>query len=282
MERLKARQRPVRSLSYAADGTTLAVSDTAGHISIWDTHLARRLAELSRGVSDYPSAAISKGRLVATTAGVVWRNEGAAPTQVDELPHAATAMCLSRTGHLLLGSPDAPWVEGRDLTTGRELEKIQLSQGVFALATSADGNVVAVAGARGGITLWQRAAGKLIARFPTLEAGPVAVSPDGETVAWGDGSAVLLHLRRSGQTVRLAGHVNRVTGLAFSPDGRTLASVGQDEFAALWSIAARQQVLLLPGLHPGARAVTFAPDGRTLAAGLSDGTVVLWRARPAE
>jgi WD40 repeat protein len=63
-------------------------------------------------------------------------------------------------------------------------------------------------------------------------------------------------------TVRLR-HSAQVNSIAFSPDGKLLASAGDDACAILWDVATGKAVRRLP--HPGAvSAVLFTPDGKTL------------------
>src|SRR5215469_3668200 len=77
--------------------------------------------------------------------------------------------------------------------------------------------------------------------------------------------------------VTLKGDKKAVYSLAFSPDGRTLASAGQDGTAKQWDVLTGRERATLK--HPsGATAVAFAPDGRLLATGGSNGVVRLWDA----
>ena len=79
----------------------------------------------------------------------------------------------------------------------------------------------------------------------------------------------------------LTGDTDAVNSVAFSPDGKTLASGSDDGTVRLWDVATRQQIgKPFTGSHGDLTgpviSVAFSPDGKTLATGSSDGTVRLW------
>ncbi|VVB64682.1 WD domain, G-beta repeat [uncultured archaeon] len=74
----------------------------------------------------------------------------------------------------------------------------------------------------------------------------------------------------------LTGHSDKVTSVAFSPDGQTLASGSDDHTLKLWDVASRTEAATLAGHSNWVNCVAFSPDGRTLVSGSNDYTVKLW------
>ncbi len=116
----------------------------------------------------------------------------------------------------------------------------------------------------------------------------VAVSDDGHFVAAASayGSTVSLwHLTSNVDwpfrcsVANALDHGSRWThidDLAFSPDGKNLATAASDDKVRIWNVAAPQQpmkTISIPG-HP--QAIAFAPDGGSLAIAAWDGSVSLW------
>jgi WD40 repeat protein len=66
--------------------------------------------------------------------------------------------------------------------------------------------------------------------------------------------------------------------LAFSPDGRLLATAWNDGAILVWKLPTGEEARRLTAFEKGATCVAFAPDGKTLAAGSADGRVRVWDA----
>ncbi|MEU8235557.1 TIR domain-containing protein [Actinoplanes sp. NPDC048967] len=145
-------------------------------------------------------------------------------------------------------------------------------------AVSVAGQVVAVAGPGGPVTLWQTANPARPARIGLLPPGgnadkTLATSPDGRTLAVCDGSpqAVLWDVTDPAHPVRKAALSDAagILTVTFSPDGHTVATSNGDKNTVLWDVAPATPSTLatLPEAYP----LKFSPDGRT---GVTSGTAV--------
>ncbi|RYN98517.1 Vegetative incompatibility protein, partial [Alternaria tenuissima] len=76
----------------------------------------------------------------------------------------------------------------------------------------------------------------------------------------------------------LKGHSSWVYAVAFSPDGKTLASTSWDNTVKLWDAGSGKAVQTLKGHSGRVNAVAFSPDGKTLASASWDETVKVWDA----
>src|SRR5262249_54570888 len=105
----------------------------------------------------------------------------------------------------------------------------------------------------------------------------------GRGFLFGDQCEIKLWDTASGQVVHTLGGHRELCNVAFSPDGKRLATTGgEDATIKVWDVARGLEALTLRGHEDGLWGVAFSPDGRFLYSAGGDQSVRVWDGRPLE
>jgi WD40 repeat protein/serine/threonine protein kinase len=191
-----------------------------------------------------------------------------------------------------------------DVAGGRPLRTFAgHAEGVNGVAFAPCGRYLASAGADRTVRVWEVATGRALGAYRNHDRAVGAVvfsrGPYGTRLASADvGQTVWLwrvsaageltpdkgplrpdqpDRRAATQELAVLGGSRRaITSLAFSPDGRRLASVSPDRPVQLWDVATGREILALTDTPYRPACVAFAPDGRRLVLSTAEGWVAVW------
>jgi WD40 repeat protein len=250
---------PVGALAWSPDGRQLAVG-AATTVSFFD---AQGGVLLAANATQHTAALTALG----------W-------TDIPGVTPLVISAGLDKTAWVWNGQTHRPQMVFRHHTAAIEA----LSVLAETVATASQGGVTRV---------WQALNGQEVHGYYASSRQPnrsvafssqgalVVGSEDGSIALWNDGRTCMLQVHDTfglhclDQAHRLQGHTRAVRALAFSPDGKLLATGGDDHRLILWSMRSMTPLLMQPQ-QDTLSALAWSPSGRLLAGALGT-RVVLWQ-----
>jgi len=150
-----------------------------------------------------------------------------------------------------------------DIAAGKEIGRFKASEGVVRLAFAPDGKSLATCDADRTLHLYDWTSGKELRRMAPCH-GPIAISPDGRTVAVGGNQGtfddrIRLWDTATGWDACPVQGLQRLGGVVVAPDSKTLA-VGAGDGVQLYESRSGKLLRELPGRSP----LAFSPDGQII------------------
>ena len=299
---------PLYSLALSPDGRVVAAGDDHGTVFLLDTQTRERIGRplqvnrlawsvdlspngkllaVAGQVGDTPYAQSVK--LVDLNAGEVIREIDIEPHPLDpQLVTIADARFVDGGQTLVVsvmpeapGAPFPPYVRRYDARTGRPLGRavrIGRKGAIIAPSVPSRRDLLLFTGTASNDTFVVDAETLKVQKRIPVGGATAGLSPDGHSAALGgeDGSVVILDLR-SGESRTLAGrHEDRVQGLAFSADRRTLVTRGDDGRVLVWDLDASAVRETLTGHSGPITDFRLSDDGRTLYTTGFDSRIIIW------
>jgi WD40 repeat protein/DNA-binding SARP family transcriptional activator len=189
-------------------------------------------------------------------------------------------VALNPDGTLVATAGDDAALRVWDVATGELREQYTAGDGdsVWAPAFSRDGARVAAAWG-GRVHVFDLGEHEPVVEFDAPAAGRISFNMDGTRLAWGrvDGPVATVGDIPTGEIVlKVGGEERWIYDVAYSRDGRRLATSGGDGVARIWDAETGALIMPVVGHSGPVEAVAWGPDGTTLATGSDDGTARLW------
>jgi eukaryotic-like serine/threonine-protein kinase len=283
----------VHHVAWSANGRRLASGSIAGELLLWDwppsTNSMERREFASASDFNLAETADTLLRVNTDTSPVVEVWDARTLRLIGQYPHPDTNIVSSwiLPGSRLIATGDRRGRVGiRDLASGREIIGTNAHAAeVYRLVGSLDGRVLVTASLDKEVRVWTLPTLTLRNTFQLdnlFDAGTITADGSLLAVGYTYGQIDLRDLPDGNRRATWRAHPLNLKALAFSPNGKLLASSSWDRTGKLWDWKRAQFLQTVGGNLLSIESLAFSPDGLRLAAGTGEGAVKLYDVRTAQ
>ena len=288
-------QQIVRSVTWSPDGKMLGSGANDKQLLTWDVNGTVQL-RLQQPASVHVVAWSPDGMLLAAGAAnqITWLNAqtGAVLGQSTQ-DHTKTVTTLAwsqqQPARLVSGSADMHAIVWDAATFTPQTVFTRHSTPIEAASWASDNSTVATSSQGGAVRVWNASTGQEVHNFfldAQLPMRALAFAPTGSQLAVGGDDGIVriwngltCQVASNGQCMdmpmQMHGHTKIVRALAWSPDGRFLATAGDDGVLAIWYPAQSQTPLFKVNQDDPVLALAWSPGGKQIATA-SGNSVTIW------
>ncbi len=312
----------VTAVAFSRDGKTLASASRDNFVKLWDLEQIKgdrrfepRIVLKGHSDSVWDVAFSHDGKSIATASAdmsiKIWNAaDGRVKTTLNGHTGTVWSVAFSPDDKIVVSGSEDQTIRLWDARRGDFIQAIPNKTRALCVAFSADGKTIAATRSPRNmqesasapdamIVLFDRSTfqevGRLIGPIDSIRS--VAFSPDGKTIAaagldrtitlWNLASRswkATLHgpVAQGHEDMAVMSHSSSIRAAAYSPDGRFIASGGDDSIVKLWDLSTRDERYVFRG-HTGAvRCAAISPDGKLIASAGDDRVIRLWNAETGE